>query len=77
MRDGDLCTEYVLKKDGKYLSGVGYGGAGRLVPYWTEDIRVAKTWRTYRGAWMAAEQYGGHAAEKPAETAKTPRARMT
>lgn len=60
---------YVLRKDGKYLSGVGYGGPGKPVPYWADDLGAAsgkaakeeqvKIWKRLDAARDALEKFGG------------------
>lgn len=52
---------YVIRRhDGKYFQGCGYGGPGNPVPYWTEDIREAQTYRSVPGARKAAQRWGGY-----------------
>lgn len=51
---------YVIRReDGKYFQGCGYGRPGHPVPYWTEDIRMATSYKTSAGAIKAARRYGG------------------
>lgn len=53
-------TVYVIRRsDGKYFQGCGYGGPGHPVPYWTERIWEAQTYRTTEGARKAAQKWGG------------------
>ncbi len=55
---------FLLRKDGKFLSGVGYGGAGKPVPYWTEKREEAKTWKTISGIRGAEQRFRGEAVEE-------------
>lgn len=54
-------TGYIIRRhDGKYFEGNGYGGPGHAVPYWDEDVRNAKVYRSYRNAKAAARKNGGN-----------------
>ena len=52
---------YVVKRpeSGKYFLGCGYGGPGKPVPYYGEELDTAKIYHTAHGARQAAEKYGG------------------
>ena len=52
---------------GQWFMGCGYGGAGSPVPYWTEEMSQAKTYRTPEGAAKTAERFGGHAGKAEAD----------
>ena len=50
----------VRREDGEYFQGCGYGGPGNPVPYWSDEIRTAKSYRTPEGARNAAKRFGGY-----------------
>ena len=53
---------YVLRKGGKYLSAVAYGGPGKPVPYWTDELRgveSVKIWKKLDAARGALVKFGG------------------
>jgi len=52
---------YVVKRkeDDWYFLGCGYGGPGKPVPYFRDDIDTAKIYFTAHGARAAAAKYGG------------------
>ena len=57
-----MATGYVVRRaDGTYFQGCGYGGIGSPVPYFGEELRRAKVYRTPKGALEAAKRFGGHA----------------
>lgn len=65
---------YVVRRgDGKYFQGCGYGGPGHPVPYWTEDVRKALSYRTVVGAAKAAKQHGGYAGAAAADSEGAPK----
>ena len=54
-------TGYVIRRsDGQYFIGCGYGGPGHPVPYYMDDLKVAKAYKTAEGAAKAAKSYGGY-----------------
>lgn len=55
---------FLLRKDGKLLSGIGYGGAGKPVLYWTEKREEAKTWKTVAGVKAAEKKFKAEAVEE-------------
>lgn len=63
----------IRRSDGKFFQGCGYGGPGRPVPYWTEDIAQAKSYRLPAYARKAAEKYGGKAGYAEADSEGLPR----
>lgn len=52
---------YVVKRkeDNWYFLGCGYGGPGKPVPYFRNELDAAKVYNTAHGARAAAEKYGG------------------
>lgn len=50
----------IRRNDGKYLEGCGYGGPGNPVPYWTDDVRMAKRYKMPEGTREAVRKFGGH-----------------
>lgn len=52
----------IVRRDGQYFEGCGYGGPGHPVPYWDPDARNAQVYKTPSGAQKAAKKTGGYAA---------------
>ena len=53
---------FVLLRDGAYLMAVAYGGPGKPVPYWTDELdggSGAKIWKSLDYARGAMVRYGG------------------